>query len=359
MSRVFFLFLAVVLVVAHALKSLEGIELLGRFAVKGGQYAANWPGTGVRFHVLQPPGPADTIITMTFTDCQDSCKYVVGVFVDHVALMKVEINASNHVVSFTLPASTSSATKLIEFRKVTEVSQGDASGVMYLGELEVRGGEVVVEKDGKARKLLVFGDSVTCGYGVDGKDPCSFSAATEDTTHAYAYLVSRAVEADIDIVAWSGKGVVRNYGDVSPVSDLPLPGYYNRTLAHLPATSIEDNYWVPKRYVPDVVIVALGTNDYSTSPQPSDDQFIEGYVNFVHQIQHDYPSAKLLSLCEPMYNGNQCQNIQKAAGMTGVEYFAVPSSTVVGWGCSGHPDYPSQQNAADLITPVVQKMMQW
>ena len=73
-------------------------------------------------------------------------------------------------------------------------------------------------------------------------------------------------------IQWSGKGVVRNYGDVNRSSTDPMPTYYNRTLGTQPLP-----YWDPKQFQHDLVIVALGANDYSTEPHPLDEDFLAGY----------------------------------------------------------------------------------
>ncbi len=85
------------------------------------------------------------------------------------------------------------------------------------------------------------------------------------------------------------------------------------------------NYWDPKNYEPQVAIVMLGTNDYSTQPQPTDDQFTTALVDFVHQIESDYTNAKVLLLCAPGASSVQCKNIKAAADATAVTYFAIPA----------------------------------
>jgi hypothetical protein len=82
------------------------------------------------------------------------------------------------------------------------------------------GGDLLPAKEfssicAKKNQLIVFGDSYTAAYGVDQLSPCSYSAATQDVTHGYAVLMADELEADIHVIAWSGKGAVRNYGDAN------------------------------------------------------------------------------------------------------------------------------------------------
>ncbi len=39
-----------------------------------------------------------------------------------------------------------------------------------------------------------------------------------------------SIRLNLSPAGWSGKGVVRNYGDVNQMSVDPLPSLYNRTL---------------------------------------------------------------------------------------------------------------------------------
>jgi hypothetical protein len=52
--------------------------------------------------------------------------------------------------------------------------------------------------------MLFFGASLTVGYGVDGKDPCDFTAQTENNDHSHARLLSDYFDAELNVLAWSG-----------------------------------------------------------------------------------------------------------------------------------------------------------
>ena len=118
--------------------------------------------------------------------------------------------------------------------------------------------------------LANYNGEFTYGDGVEGVYPCTFSASTENILYSYATLVAAAVDAELHTIAWSGKGVVRNYGDLNPTSPDPMPIYYNRTLG---ISKEQSMVWNPAQYIPDIVIVTLGSNDYSTTPHPSDEDF--------------------------------------------------------------------------------------
>ncbi len=109
-------------------------------------------------------------------------------------------------------------------------------------------------------RIEVIGDSISAGYGVDGaNETCPFTSDTENNYLAYSALTGRLVGAETTIVAWSGRGVYRNYnGEVAPT----MPEIYGRTIA-----DEEQPAWDFSSWVPQVVVINLGTNDFSINVQ--------------------------------------------------------------------------------------------
>lgn len=306
----------------------------------------------------------------------DMMLYFVGVLVNCELLDIYEISSVNNVIQFSFTASSSSSSvDEIHVIKLTEGSYSDSQGELALSGYTLSANSHLVAqqvvdnvpptcRNPSDLNLLIIGDSLTAAYGVDGSDPCTYSASTQNFLHSYAYLTAQALGAELMTVAWSGKGVVRNYGDPNPTSVNPLPTYYNRTLAPLPAEKegeaglTSENYWDPSRYTPTVVLVMLGSNDYSTTPNPSDEDFTNGLVDFLNIISTDYPSALLAAMCAPSNHGNQCANIENATKMTGSTFVSMNSSLYVSPnGCDGHPSIQTQQNIADVVTPAVRDML--
>ena len=64
----------------------------------------------------------------------------------------------------------------------------------------------------KNRKIQIIGDSITCGYGVEGSaSDLLHDTAVENPTKSYSVKTARALDADFEIVAWNGKGVISAY----------------------------------------------------------------------------------------------------------------------------------------------------
>jgi len=230
------------------------------------------------------------------------------------------------------------------------------TGFTAIERIDISNAELLPKKavPSKDHRFLFIGDSITAAYGVEGSDSCSFNEYTENILDSYASILSEQYysHADYHVIAWSGKGVVRNYGDVDSVSTTSptMPVLYNLSIS-----TDSSSYWEPNNYIPTEIFILLGTNDYSTEPYPSDESFINGYTTFINQIISDYPSIKrLYTMCAPLHNNNQCSNIENAAELANnnrVTYIKIDDSVIDAGpaGCDGHPSVTSQQNMAKFI----------
>src|SRR5690606_5907364 len=110
----------------------------------------------------------------------------------------------------------------VELYRQTEGSFGTT---VVLG-VDLAGGELLPPPP-VPRRIEVVGESLSCGFGNEGVAPCPFSAETENHYLTYGAVAARSFGAELSTIAWSGKGVVYNYGDDK---NNPLPAIYDRTL---------------------------------------------------------------------------------------------------------------------------------
>ena len=127
------------------------------------------------------------------------------------------------------------------------------TGVMMIDDIRILNAEIIIGDlipnrcDDFKRKMIVIGDSINIGYGVEGEDPCPYSVDTENVLHAYGYLTATRLSSLVDVIAWSGRGVVRNYGEAAgEVGSLTVPQLYNHTLATSPSSA--QNLWDPTAF---------------------------------------------------------------------------------------------------------------
>jgi lysophospholipase L1-like esterase len=140
------------------------------------------------------------------------------------------------------------------------------------------------------------GDSITTGYGNEVSttrpDLFPFTTIHSNANAAYGAVAARLLDAEYVAVAVSGRGVYRNWTDEP--GEL-APQFHDDTLPDDPAAPP----WDFTRYVPQVVVVNLGTND-SSPPGPDHDAFRSAYARFLERIRGRYPDALLLAVVGPM-----------------------------------------------------------
>ena len=72
----------------------------------------------------------------------------------------------------------------------------------------------------KSRKIEFIGDSITCGYGIEGV--CNvdvFNTPQENPFKNYALRTAKALDADYQLVSWSGIGLISDW--IPPERDTP------------------------------------------------------------------------------------------------------------------------------------------
>jgi lysophospholipase L1-like esterase len=210
--------------------------------------------------------------------------------------------------------------------------------------------------DRPTRKLEFIGASITCGYGDEGVYPCQFTAATENSYYSWGPQLSRELNADYFIEAWSGKGVVRNNADPNVTSKDPFPYYYPRTLAN------DDSLqWDFNRFIPDAILINLGTNDYGSQPYPPKDVFEGGYQKFINYLRQNYPRQPIFVTCGPMIGDPCCQYVADMAKNPNTYYVDVQHILKFpdDYGCDGHPNVKGQYKITQVVLPVAKKVLGW
>lgn len=235
--------------------------------------------------------------------------------------------------------------------KRTEASFGS---VKFSGFEFTQNAVVLAPEVTKRLKMEFIGDSITCGYGAEGKAPCHFSASTENNHYSYAAIAARALDAEYNIVSWSGKGMVRNYGD-KQLSPEPVPYFYDRTVANNPKLT-----WNFTSYVPDIVVINLGTNDFSVAAgKPSEAQFSKGYNAFLDRVKHNYGSkVKIFCMSGPVKIPYTPQIVAARKDST-IKFADVQNvlTKTTDWGCDGHPSVQGATKMGTILAEIIKKDM--
>ncbi len=193
------------------------------------------------------------------------------------------------------------------FKRIESGPSGtpNAGRADFLG-FRIRQGRQLLEVAAKPHRLEFIGDSITCGYGngIATNDPDSFPYTTKNSNAytAYSAVVARNLNAEYLAVAYSGRGVNRNYDDYVGAT---LPEMYLSTLPDDP-TGAE---WEISRYTPELVVINLGTNDFSEGLAAEEvagmrEQFRREYLLFLETLRGYYPDAVFILAVGPMLNNS-------------------------------------------------------
>ena len=173
-------------------------------------------------------------------------------------------------------------------------------GFMGIRNLQISSGSYAKPTQQKKLRIEFIGDSITCGYGVDDENPeHGFSTATEDATKTYAYKTAQALDADYSMVCYSSCGIASGYtSDGSRAEDYLVPDFYEQYV-HVDGSEgyfTPDTLWDFSRFTPDIVVINLGTNDFSYTGDDEErrGQFRYQYYQFLLTVRAHYPEAQII-----------------------------------------------------------------
>jgi lysophospholipase L1-like esterase len=214
------------------------------------------------------------------------------------------------------------------------------------------------------RRLMFLGDSFAAGQATaveDGGPIDPSKAKRQNARLAFGRLLSDRLQAQCHIIAYAGRGVMRDWQGVRAVRC--APEYYEYALPDDIST-----HWDPKAYVPDAIGVCLGNNDFSEGV-PDQTEYIRLYAEFVRKLRRDAPDAYIFLILSPSLTDEPGQvpmhSVQRAyleeiarrLGDSRVQvvpiahYPAVPGD--------GHPSGTAHRAVADELEPVFRKALKW
>lgn len=208
------------------------------------------------------------------------------------------------------------------------------------------------------RRIELIGDSITAGYGDEGGTPqCLYSPATENAYDAYGAIVARTFGADHVNVSWAGKTI----GEMSVLWDRTLPARDTST-------------WDFSQYVPDVVVINLGTNNFGWS-DPGPARFTDPYIKLVEKVRARYPNAHVFCVLGPMladtYPAGKMQlsharaytkaavDAFRAKGDERVYFLEIPTQDPNTAGCGFHPSLATHRKMAELLSSAIKSKLGW
>lgn len=208
-----------------------------------------------------------------------------------------------------------------------------------------------------ARRMLVLGDSVTCGAimerkGSDKTDPYLWNARL-----SYGMLAAQALQAQVQLVCHGGRGLVRSYHGRS--DEPQLPAFYRLAIDE----GAQPPPWQQSDYAPDLILVAIGTNDF-TQGIPERAAYVAAYESFVRTLLREHAQARVVLTEGAILDGDKKAALTAYIGETiarvgDARLHYLPSKHYAGDALDPHPTTAQHAAMAQELAPPLRRLMGW
>jgi lysophospholipase L1-like esterase len=239
----------------------------------------------------------------------------------------------------------------LEKRTETQFGTGTFEGFFISG----NGQAITPEKP--ERKIEFIGDSAVVGYGIRSpKRECGEEEvfAFTDSQITYAALTAKAFEADYQINALSGFGVVRNYNGAFAE---------NTFLSLYPYALNDKGALYQSDWSPNIIVIGLGGNDFATPLNPDEkwktrealqDDYVNNYKDFILSFRTKHPNAHFILLSYAVVGdelGSQVTRVIKELKQKGIgDIGLVTIKPVELAACHWHPSESDHKKSAEILT---------
>ena len=326
----------------------SNISYVGRTEIQGdGSVSFDWTGTYLR--TMLSGGELSIRLSDTGINYYN-------VFVDSLLHKVVKVSGKDTLINFI--SGIDKGFHRILIQKRTEGEWGQTTIHQFV---LPQGGQLKREMNIPLRHIEFIGNSLTCGFGTEGKDRSEpYKAETENCNLSYAAIISRYFNTDYTFIAHSGRGVVRNYGDSVRVSAVTMKDRMLNTFD----INLEKK-WNFKAYKPDLVVINLGSNDFSTDLYPLEEEFIHAYKLLISRLRTYYGNVPILcispSIAQRQIIGYM-EHLRQDLNDPQVYLFVFPEglyNNTTDLGAVWHPNYKGQTKMAMSLIPYISTIMDW
>ena len=327
------------------------ITYVGRTLVEDGRVSFDWTGTYFRVKIK------GNMLSMKVSDTK---KNYYNVWVDAPMNEKPSevitvTGKDTTIVICSLPKGKKAATHAITVQKRTEGEQGKTTISEFTCD-----GEFLQAEEPKDRIIEYVGDSYTCGYGTEASNKERFSPQTENQNLTYACKVARYFGADQVVIAHSGMGIVRNYNGNLTGDDMVRRYLQTFDQEKEPKWNAGES-----AIKPDITVVYLCTNDFSTGMQPSQRRFKQNYITLLKEIKTNYGEDYPILMMVPKHDKMMYEYIYSVlndCGMKNVHILQLGPDIHDNdgdMGADGHPNGFGHTKIAYSLIPYISTITGW
>lgn len=355
----------------YSLEWTNTVKTIGRVFVYNEVLWLSYSGTGIEF--VCNGGFTAGLVTDTVTDADDADVHYARycVMKDGEVILDRRLTGSDTI---SVDSDGEHSFRLIKLSESNDSSMG-------IKNLKAHFHEPVPTPEGKL-KMEFIGNSITCGYGVEGDLSQTFTTATENVSLAWAYMTAGKLGADYSIVSKSGAGLISGYtGDGVRNEENILTPYYDHmgcSMFNLEGDVKPQDFEYDFSFEPDVIVVNVGTNDISYC-RPLDEKgelritkeeeterrsiFYVEYKSFIEWIRELNPFSKIvctLGVLGTALNGEVETAVEELRAAGDLRIFWLPlddQNPEDGYGTDYHPSKLTQQKLAEKVAGFIETII--
>lgn len=272
----------------------QHVKLIGRTGEAEGIRWLALSASGVEFTFTGTSAAFTIVGDNMITNAEKQPRY--AVYINGEQTMDNLVDSAEATVTvFTADEAQETTVKLLKLSEAQESTMG----IKDISITSVGGAKPTAEKK---LKIEFIGDSITCGYGVDDEvKEHHFSTATENATKTYAFKTAENLDADWSFVSFSGHGIISGYTDNGQKqTQQTVPPYYAKLGRSYGSKSgdflVQDKDWDFNSFVPDVIVINLGTNDdsYCKGDDEKAMEYAEAYEQFIEEVRSHNSDAQII-----------------------------------------------------------------
>ena len=227
-------------------------------------------------------------------------------------------------------------------------------------------GEFISGIDIKEHKIEFIAASSSTGYGNLASKPSETkTSANSDCMQAFAAITARKLNADFQIFSASGWGVKASLYANSGENIYNAYKYYDFR------GEAKNTPYSFNQFTPDVIVVNLGTNDYSyaneagiseTEKTKRLEEFRTQYMDFIEYIHAIYPKAHIV-----LFHGLMNENKAITTATEEMYNILLPKINTLSiikvsgdaQGSNSHPSVASHKSVANKLVEHIKKELGW
>jgi lysophospholipase L1-like esterase len=326
------------------------VRWLGRTYSLNGQHFFNWSASGFEFSFK---GSGVRAEIASNAPGGGNVAYI-KIFVDGVEQPDVQLTKTKQTVTLAEGLDPNAV------HTIRVVKRSNArSSTAALVSIKLNDGEKLAPPADKTRLIEFVGDSITVGYSAsaEASSTSSWSTATEDATKTYSEYVANAFGADYSVIAVSGRGIARNYGNTT---ERLIPLLY----ASLDDYNLEGVKYDFKRQA-DVIVINAGTNDSSGSVSGlTANEFKSALKTFLLDVRAKNPNAEIIYAYGMMGAGFISQIKQvveelRTAGDSHITFLKLDQCKGKELGIASHPTAEAYISRGDALIDLIEQLTGW